>query len=103
MTKRSLQQKNVVSYALLRGKLIPRDEVLKQRLGLDNQSNNELKGKPDDSQNSQMIDFEQKSAKELKVLLDEKGVEYKGNASKDELIELLKAQEHSDFEIKGGE
>lgn len=103
MTKRSLRQKNVVSYALLRGKLIPRDEVLKQRLGLDNQSNNELKSESDDSQNSQMIDFEQKSAKELKALLDGKGVEYKGNASKDELIELLKAQEHSDFEIKGGE
>lgn len=29
MSKRSLQQQKVVSYALFRGKLLPRDEVIK--------------------------------------------------------------------------
>lgn len=104
MTKRSLQQQKVVSYALLRGKLVPRDEVLKQRLGL-NVPENEPKGdnqQADDSNqdNQQAVNFEEKSAKELKALLDEKGIEYKGNASKEELIDLLNTAEHSEFEIK---
>lgn len=94
MTKRSLKQKEVVSYALLRGKLIPRDEVLKQRLGLDEN---------DDLNSAKSVSFEEKSTKQLKALLDEKGIEYKVNATKAELIELLDSQEYSELEIKEGE
>lgn len=91
MTKRSLRQQEVVSYALLRGKLVPRDEVLKQGLGL--KDNNNL----DDSQ---AVSFEKMSAKQLKELLDQQGIEYNANASKAELIELLDHQDDSDLEIK---
>lgn len=91
MTKRSLRQQEVVSYALLRGKLVPRDEVLKQGLGL--QDNNDLDG-------SQAVSFEKMSAKQLKELLDQQGIEYNANASKAELIELLDKQDDSDLEIK---
>lgn len=94
MTKRSLKQKEVVSYALLRGKLIPRDEVLKQRLGLDDN---------DDLNSEKSVSFEEMSTKQLKALLDEKGIEYKVNATKAELIELLDSQEYSELEIKEGE
>lgn len=94
MTKRSLKQKEVVSYALLRGKLIPRDEVLKQRLGLDEN---------DDLNSAKSVSFEEMSTKQLKALLDEKGIEYKVNATKAELIELLDSQEYSELEIKEGE
>lgn len=91
MTKRSLRQQEVVSYALLRGKLVPRDEVLKQGLGL--QDNNDLDG-------SQAVSFEKMSAKQLKELLNQQGIEYNANASKAELIELLDKQDDSDLEIK---
>lgn len=94
MTKRSLKQKEVVSYALLRGKLIPRDEVLKQRLGLDDN---------DDLNSEKSVSFEEMSTKQLKALLDEKGIEYKVNATKAELSELLDSQEYSELEIKEGE
>lgn len=91
MTKRSLRQQEVVSYALLRGKLVPRDEVLKQGLGL--KDNNNLG-------DSQAVSFEKMSAKQLKELLDQQGIEYNANASKAELIELLDHQDDSDLEIK---
>lgn len=91
MTKRSLRQQEVVSYALSRGKLVPRDEVLKQSLGLTGDR---------DPSSKQAVTFEEMSAKELKMLLDEKGIEYKANASKPELIELLVKEDHSGLEIK---
>lgn len=91
MTKRSLRQREVVSYALLRGKLVPRDEVLKQRLGL---ADNE-----DDR--SQAVNYDEMSAKQLKALLDKQGIEYQSHASKKELIALLGNQDHAEFEVKG--
>lgn len=94
MTKRSLKQKEVVSYALLRGKLIPRDEVLKQRLSLDEN---------DDLNSAKSVSFDEMSTKQLKALLDKKDIEYKVNATKAELIELLDSQEYSELEIKEGE
>lgn len=102
MIKRSLRQQQVVSYALLRGKLVPRDEVLKQRLGLDNPKS-DLKDDEPKKGEQQAVNFAEMSAKELKAILDKKGIEYKGNVSKEALIELLNAQEHSDFELNGGE
>lgn len=89
MTKRSLRQKEVVSYALLRGKLVPRSEAL----------TTQPTAKPKDPA-KQAVDYEALSAKQLKVLLTEKGIEYPSNASKQDLIALLAEQAHSDFKIQ---
>lgn len=89
MTKRSLRQKEVVSYALLRGKLVPRSEAL-------NHSN--PTGKPQKPA-KQAVDYDALSAKQLKDLLAEKGIEYQSNASKQDLIALLAEQAHSDLAI----
>lgn len=92
MTKRSLRQKEVVSYALLRGKLVPRREAL---TNTDSQPTDKPK-KPA----KQAVDYDALSAKQLKDLLAEKGIDYPANASKQDLIALLAEQEHSDFKIK---
>lgn len=88
MTKRSLRQKEVVRYALLRGKLVPRSEAL----------TTQPTGKPK-KLSKQAVDYEALSAKQLKDLLAEKGIEYPSNASKQDLIALLAEQSHSDLAI----
>lgn len=99
MTKRSVQQNKVVAYALLRGKLVPRDEVLKHQLGIQGDVN------PSEIPDPQAVGLSGKSNKELKAMLDEKGIEYKGNASRTDLIQMLEqhVNDVSKFEIKGGE
>lgn len=90
MTKRSARQKEVVRYALFRGKLVPRSEAL---------TNTQPTDKPKKS-DKQAVDYDVLSAKQLKDLLAEKGIDYQANASKQDLISLLSEQEHSDFKIK---
>lgn len=55
MSKRGVQQQKVIAYALLRGKLVPRDEVLRQGLGL-----------AEENSQRQADNFDEMSAKELK-------------------------------------
>lgn len=90
MTKRSARQKEVVRYALFRGKLVPRSEAL---------THTQPTAKPKDLA-KQAVDYEALSAKQLKGLLTEKGIEYPSNASKQDLIALLAEQAHSDFKIQ---
>lgn len=90
MTKRSLRQKEVVSYALLRGKLVPRSEALATPSKATGNSKKTTK---------QTVDYTSLSAKQLKELLAEKQIEYPADASKQDLIALLAEQEHSDFAI----
>lgn len=91
MTKRSLRQQEVVSYALLRGKLVPRDEVLKHHLGIT--SNNESEQQLDGNLNNL-------SVKQLKKQLEQKGISYSADASKADLLALLKGDLPADLEIK---